>query len=119
MQAQLRAAVFLALDDREDALRKQPLMNQQLKKFLASEDGRLCSALVWEFMEFFNLDYSLSVFARESYSLGVEPTAPDATKDGDSSTSLRPASYKGRRDLTSALGLSDCGGTNIVTTCAL
>ncbi|CAG0926066.1 unnamed protein product, partial [Notodromas monacha] len=37
IRAQLRASVFLALDEKEDALVNQPLMNHQMKNFLNTD----------------------------------------------------------------------------------
>ncbi|CAG0923993.1 unnamed protein product [Notodromas monacha] len=96
IRAQLRASVFLALDEKEDALVNQPLMNHQMKNFLNTDYGRQCVSLVWEFLEFFNLDYTLSVFMRESYALTSSPgDNPDSDKV-----------YNGRDHLKRKLGIN-------------
>ncbi|KAB0405938.1 hypothetical protein E2I00_012945 [Balaenoptera physalus] len=65
-QAELRAAVFLALEEQEKVENKTPLVNESLKKFLNTKDGRLVASLVAEFLQFFNLDFTLAVFQPET-----------------------------------------------------
>ncbi|XP_021573641.1 FGFR1 oncogene partner [Carlito syrichta] len=64
--AELRAAVFLALEEQEKVENKTPLVNESLKKFLNTKDGRLVASLVAEFLQFFNLDFTLAVFQPET-----------------------------------------------------
>eukprot|EP00058_Branchiostoma_floridae_P013404 XP_002598892.1 hypothetical protein BRAFLDRAFT_90082 [Branchiostoma floridae] len=45
---------------------KSQLVNQDLKKFLNTKEGRMVAALVREFLIHFNLDYSLAVFDPET-----------------------------------------------------
>ncbi|XP_029450089.1 C-C chemokine receptor type 6 isoform X3 [Rhinatrema bivittatum] len=66
IKAELRAAVFLALEEQEKIENKTPLANESLKKFLNTKDGRLVSSLVKEFLQFFNLDFTLAVFQPET-----------------------------------------------------
>ncbi|XP_058023898.1 centrosomal protein 43 isoform X2 [Ahaetulla prasina] len=74
IKAELRAAVFLALEEQEKVENKTPLVNESLKKFLSTKDGRLVASLVAEFLQFFNLDFTLAVFQPESStSNGLEP----------------------------------------------
>ncbi|KFP89847.1 FGFR1 oncogene partner, partial [Apaloderma vittatum] len=68
-QAELRAAVFLALEEQEKVENKAPLVNESLKSFLGTKDGRLVAGLVAEFLHFFNLDFTLAVFQPESSTL--------------------------------------------------
>ncbi|XP_077203848.1 centrosomal protein 43 isoform X2 [Paroedura picta] len=71
--AKLRAAVFLALEEQEKVENKTPLINESLKKFLNTKDGQLVAGLVTEFLQFFNLDFTLAVFQPESSTLnGLE-----------------------------------------------
>nr|XP_008123000.1 PREDICTED: FGFR1 oncogene partner isoform X2 [Anolis carolinensis] len=73
IKAELRAAVFLALEEQEKVENKTPLVNESLKKFLNTKDGRLVASLVAEFLQFFNLDFTLAVFQPESSTLnGLE-----------------------------------------------
>uniref|UniRef100_A0A8C9AWX1 Centrosomal protein 43 n=1 Tax=Prolemur simus TaxID=1328070 RepID=A0A8C9AWX1_PROSS len=73
IKAELRAAVFLALEEQEKVENKTPLVNESLKKFLNTKDGRLVASLVAEFLQFFNLDFTLAVFQPEtSTSQGLE-----------------------------------------------
>ncbi|NXT43098.1 FR1OP protein, partial [Pelecanoides urinatrix] len=69
IKAELRAAVFLALEDQEKVENKTPLVNESLKSFLGTKDGRLVAGLVAEFLRFFNLDFTLAVFQPESSTL--------------------------------------------------
>uniref|UniRef100_A0A8C4KU50 Centrosomal protein 43 n=1 Tax=Equus asinus TaxID=9793 RepID=A0A8C4KU50_EQUAS len=66
VQAELRAAVFLALEEQEKVENKTPLVNESLKKFLNTKDGRLVASLVAEFLQFFHLDFTLAVFQPET-----------------------------------------------------
>ncbi|XP_033090129.1 FGFR1 oncogene partner isoform X4 [Trachypithecus francoisi] len=54
-------------------MNKTPLVNESLKKFLNTKDGRLVASLVAEFLQFFNLDFTLAVFQPETSTLqGLE-----------------------------------------------
>lgn len=65
MQAELRANVFLALE--ENASTKETLMkNDELSAFIQVPLGALVMNLVREFLEFFGLDFTLSVFDPET-----------------------------------------------------
>ncbi|XP_072437274.1 centrosomal protein 43 isoform X4 [Chiloscyllium punctatum] len=66
IKAELRAAVFLALEEQERVENKTPLVNESLKTFLNTENGRLVAGLVAEFLQFFNLDFTLAVFRPET-----------------------------------------------------
>ncbi|XP_077595110.1 centrosomal protein 43 [Stigmatopora nigra] len=87
LKAEMRAAVFLALEEQDRLENKTPLVNDHLKKCLASENGRLAAALILDFMRVFHLDFSLAVFQPEM----------DA----------RPSELDGRRALCAQLGLSE------------
>ncbi|XP_074846352.1 centrosomal protein 43 isoform X2 [Carettochelys insculpta] len=90
IKAELRAAVFLALEEQEKVENKTPLVNESLKKFLSTKDGRLVAGLVAEFLQFFNLDFTLAVFQPESSTLnGLE----------------------GRENLAQGLGIIEAEGT--------
>ncbi|NXA53132.1 FR1OP protein, partial [Nothocercus julius] len=69
IKAELRAAVFLALEEQEKVENKTPLVNESLKNFLSTKDGRLVAGLVAEFLHYFNLDFTLAVFQPESSTL--------------------------------------------------
>ncbi|OWF46850.1 FGFR1 oncogene partner [Mizuhopecten yessoensis] len=70
IRAQLRASVFLALEDQESVQNKTPFSNPDLKKYLKTTEGRTAAALVREFLEFFNLEFTLAVFDPEA---GIGP----------------------------------------------
>ncbi|XP_030355204.1 FGFR1 oncogene partner isoform X2 [Strigops habroptila] len=90
IKAELRAAVFLALEEQEKVENKAPLVNESLKTFLGTKDGRLVAGLVAEFLRFFNLDFTLAVFQPES-----------STING----------LDGRENLARDLGITEEGGT--------
>ncbi|KAG8444534.1 hypothetical protein GDO86_009626 [Hymenochirus boettgeri] len=69
IKAELRASVFLALEEQDKTQNKAPLVNESLKNFLYTRDGRLVASLFTEFLQFFNLDFTLAVFQPEA-SLG-------------------------------------------------
>ncbi|CAG9827708.1 unnamed protein product [Diabrotica balteata] len=62
IKAQLRASIFLALDEDE-----KPLLNNKIKTFMETSDGKSMFYLVHEFLEFFNLCFTLAVYEPESY----------------------------------------------------
>ncbi|KAK0052565.1 FGFR1 oncogene partner-like isoform X5 [Biomphalaria pfeifferi] len=66
LRAQLRASVFLALEDQENGQNKTPFLSKELKSFLSTKDGKLTAYLVQEFLEFFNLEFTLAVFKPET-----------------------------------------------------
>ncbi|XP_061234761.1 centrosomal protein 43 [Neopsephotus bourkii] len=90
IKAELRAAVFLALEEQEKVENKAPLVNESLKTFLGTKDGRLVAGLVAEFLHFFNLDFTLAVFQPESSTLN---------------------GLDGRENLARDLGITEEGGT--------
>lgn len=65
MTAELRAAVFLALEEQDKVENKTPLVNENLKKSLNTKDGRLVAGLITDFLQVFNLDFTLAVFQPE------------------------------------------------------
>uniref|UniRef100_A0A3B4CYS0 Centrosomal protein 43 n=1 Tax=Pygocentrus nattereri TaxID=42514 RepID=A0A3B4CYS0_PYGNA len=65
IKAELRAAVFLALEEQDKVENKTPLVNENLKKCLNSKDGRLVASLITDFLQVFNLDFTLAVFEPE------------------------------------------------------
>ncbi|KPP61545.1 hypothetical protein Z043_120346, partial [Scleropages formosus] len=71
--AELRAAVFLALEQQDRVENKTPLVNEGLKKFLNTKDGRLVASLIIDFLQVFDLDFTLAVFQPEINTLnGLE-----------------------------------------------
>ncbi|XP_047243351.1 FGFR1 oncogene partner isoform X3 [Girardinichthys multiradiatus] len=69
LKAEMRAAVFLAMEDQDRQENKTPLINENLKKCLNTKDGRLMASLIMDFLQVFNLDFSLAVFQPEINSL--------------------------------------------------
>ncbi|XP_045915899.1 FGFR1 oncogene partner isoform X11 [Micropterus dolomieu] len=65
LKAEMRAAVFLAMDEQDKLENKTPLINENLKKSLLSRDGRLVASLILDFLQVFNLDFTLAVFQPE------------------------------------------------------
>jgi len=66
IKAQLRANVYIALEEGENVKNKSKLINQNLIDFLSTTNGRLVASLVREFLEFFDLDFTLAVFDPET-----------------------------------------------------
>ncbi|XP_075058658.1 centrosomal protein 43 [Mixophyes fleayi] len=73
IKAELRASVFLALDEQERADNKSSLINESLRQFLGTRDGRLVVGLVTDFLQHFHLDFTLAVLQPEA---GL-PNTPD------------------------------------------
>nr|CAD7410628.1 unnamed protein product [Timema poppensis] len=66
IRAELRASVFLALEEQETSQTQCSLHSKSLTQFLSTRDGLLITSLVREFLEFFKLDFTLSVFDPET-----------------------------------------------------
>ncbi|XP_071509182.1 centrosomal protein 43-like [Diadema antillarum] len=66
IRAELRASVFLALEEQDAGKKNSPFVNENLKKFLATKEGFQTAALVKEFLEYFNLDFTAAVFNPET-----------------------------------------------------
>lgn len=65
IKAELRASVFLALEEEGSFRDKIPLINTRLLQFMSKPDGLLVVSLVREFLQFFNLNFTLAVFEPE------------------------------------------------------
>jgi len=65
IKAQLRSSVYLALDDGKELRKKSSQVNHSLQSYLKTSDGRLVAHLVREFLAFFDLRHTLSVFDPE------------------------------------------------------
>lgn len=65
IRAQLRASVFLALEEQEHIQNKTPFLNKDLQNFLSTTDGLQVVLLIKEFLQFFKLEYTLAVFEPE------------------------------------------------------
>ncbi|KAM3603140.1 uncharacterized protein V6R79_017139 [Siganus canaliculatus] len=65
LKAEMRAAVFLAMEEQDRMENKSPLVNENLNKCLSTGDGRLVASLVLDFLQVFNLDFTLAVFQPE------------------------------------------------------
>ncbi|XP_028413920.1 FGFR1 oncogene partner-like [Dendronephthya gigantea] len=67
IKAELRANVFMVLDAHDkNEMNQLPFVNEKLKNFINTKEGRLVTGLVKEFLEFFGLEYSLAVFDPET-----------------------------------------------------
>ncbi|XP_030064958.1 centrosomal protein 43 isoform X5 [Microcaecilia unicolor] len=111
IKAELRAAVFLALEEQEKIEQnKTPLVNESLKKFLNTKDGRLVSSLIMEFLQFFNLDFTLAVFQPETSTVPHDISdivySPRKLPEGKTSTQAAPSKiprYKGLHTHTESM----------------
>jgi len=65
IKAQLRSNVYLALDNGKELRKKSSQVNHSLQSYLQTSDGRLVAHLVREFLAFFELRHTLSVFDPE------------------------------------------------------
>ncbi|XP_076852543.1 centrosomal protein 43 isoform X9 [Brachyhypopomus gauderio] len=71
IKAELRAAVFLALEEQDKVENKTPLVNENLRKCLNTKDGRLVASLITDYLQVFNLDFTIAVFQPEINMLSV------------------------------------------------
>lgn len=92
IKAQLRANVYIALEQGDNVKNKSTLVNNKLTDFLSTTNGRLVASLVREFLVFFDLDFTLAVFD------------PETNIDNH-------LKYRGREKLTDALGLTELTDT--------
>ncbi|CAG9824544.1 unnamed protein product [Phaedon cochleariae] len=67
IKAQLRASVFLALDEDVKISKQKPLLNNKINTYLNTEEGKAMFCIVHEFLEFCGLKFTLSVYEPESY----------------------------------------------------
>ncbi|XP_056621046.1 FGFR1 oncogene partner isoform X4 [Triplophysa dalaica] len=81
IKAELRAAVFLALEEQDKVENKTPLVNENLKKSLNTKDGRLVAGLITDFLQVFNLDFTLAVFQPEINTLNGLETRESLSKE--------------------------------------
>ncbi|XP_069830572.1 centrosomal protein 43 [Dendropsophus ebraccatus] len=72
IKAELRASVFLALEEQERAENKPSLINESLRQFLATRDGRLVAGLLTDFLQHFHLDFTLAVLQPEACLPGAQ-----------------------------------------------
>ncbi|CAL1274770.1 unnamed protein product [Larinioides sclopetarius] len=65
IKAELRAGVLLAFEEESSLRSKIPLFNKKFDEFMEKKDGKLVLSLVREFLEYFNLNFTISVFDPE------------------------------------------------------
>uniref|UniRef100_H3C715 FGFR1 oncogene partner (FOP) N-terminal dimerisation domain-containing protein n=1 Tax=Tetraodon nigroviridis TaxID=99883 RepID=H3C715_TETNG len=65
LKAEMRAAVFLAMEEQDKLEKRTPVINENLKRCLSTEDGQLVVSLILDFLQVFHLDFTLSVFRPE------------------------------------------------------
>ncbi|KAM9355288.1 centrosomal protein 43 isoform 5-T5 [Pholidichthys leucotaenia] len=83
LKAELRAAVFLAMEDQDRLENKSPLVNDSLRKCLSTKDGSVAVSLIVDFLQVFNLDFSLAVFQPETNQLGDVEDRDQVCRDLD------------------------------------
>ncbi|XP_044735748.1 centrosomal protein 43-like [Chrysoperla carnea] len=66
LKAQLRASIFIALEEENSIQDKIPYTNNKLKNFLEHKQGKLLFLLIKDTLEYFDLDYTKSVFDAET-----------------------------------------------------
>lgn len=66
IKAELRASVFLALEEQDDIRKKLLSSSQRAADSLSTEMGRIAATLVQDFLEYFDLKFTQSVFGCEA-----------------------------------------------------
>nr|ACO15156.1 FGFR1 oncogene partner [Caligus clemensi] len=66
LKAEIRSNVYLAMENRDQALKRSRQCNSSLQDSISTSDGRLTLHLVREFLQFFNLKWTHSVFDVEA-----------------------------------------------------
>ncbi|XP_027135102.1 centrosomal protein 43 isoform X4 [Larimichthys crocea] len=87
LKAEMRAAVFLAMEEQDRLENKSSLINEQLKKCLNTTDGRVVAGLIADFLQVFHLDFTLAVFQPEVNSLSGLDGRESVCRDLDLSES--------------------------------
>ncbi|XP_060519257.1 centrosomal protein 43-like [Cylas formicarius] len=67
IRAQLRASIFLALDEDIKLSTQEPLQNREVRSYLETPEGQVMFCIVREFLEFFNLQETVAVYEAETY----------------------------------------------------
>lgn len=80
IRAELRANVFIALEE-QDAAQNEKVSNKPLSQFLDTKEGHQAFSLVREFLQFFNLDFTLAVLEPESNYVGKSSPRDDLRSD--------------------------------------
>ena len=80
IRAELRANVFLALEE-QDAAVDANTTNSRLATFLETKEGHQTFCLVREFLQFFHLDYTLAVLEPESNCSATGRKFPTSRED--------------------------------------
>ncbi|GIY19488.1 centrosomal protein 43 [Caerostris extrusa] len=65
IKAEMRAGVFLAFEEEGSLRKKIPIFNKKFDDFIDTTEGKVVVSIVREFLEYFNLNFSLSVFDPE------------------------------------------------------
>ncbi|XP_045577002.1 centrosomal protein 43-like isoform X6 [Salmo salar] len=81
LKAEMRAAVFLAMDEQARVENKTPLVNENLKKCLNTQDGCLVASLIIDFLQVFHIDFTLAVFQPEINSLNGLGSREQVSRD--------------------------------------
>ena len=110
IKAQLRANVYIALEEGDNVKNKSKLINQKLADFLSTTNGRLVAGLVREFLEFFDLNYSLAVFDPET-NIGRIKKCMNFFKKHCNCLSGKDVKLRERSKLCEALGLTELTDT--------
>uniref|UniRef100_A0A8C8D0G0 FGFR1 oncogene partner (FOP) N-terminal dimerisation domain-containing protein n=1 Tax=Oncorhynchus tshawytscha TaxID=74940 RepID=A0A8C8D0G0_ONCTS len=77
--AEMCAAVFLAMDEQARVENKTPLVNENLKKCLNTQDGK--PGLIIDFLQVFHVDFTLAVFQPEINSLNGLDSCEQVSRD--------------------------------------
>lgn len=65
IKAEIRAGVFLALEEDGNFKNKVPLFNQKFDDFVSTYEGKIIISLIREFLDYYSLHFTLSIFEPE------------------------------------------------------
>lgn len=65
IKAEIRAGVFLALEEDGNLKTKIPILNQKFDDFINTAEGKLTVSLIREFLVYYSLNFTLSIFDPE------------------------------------------------------
>ena len=106
IKAQLRANVYFALEEGDGVKQKSKLVNNKLTDFLSTTNGRLVASLVREFLEFFDLNFTMAVFDPET-NIGKERHQSRPFNFRPTILPGKDFKYRERSKLYEALGMTE------------
>ncbi|XP_064489899.1 centrosomal protein 43-like [Ornithodoros turicata] len=94
IKAELRANVFLALEEQDDFKKDETEQREQIRDYISGETGRVAVALIHDFLDHFNLKFTRNVLDVESSCEGLEKEKLCSTLGITSGTTDHPVLFQ-------------------------